>query len=77
MSEILLADAAPDAPRALAHERQPDRRVAVLVGLVVLAALVSCVWTPYDPTVVRPHDSLAGSSVAATCSVPTSSGATP
>jgi peptide/nickel transport system permease protein len=33
-----------------------------LVGLVLLAALVSLVWTPYDPTLVRPDDSLAGSS---------------
>jgi peptide/nickel transport system permease protein len=34
----------------------------VLVGLVVALALISFVWTPYDPTVVRPGDSLAGSS---------------
>jgi peptide/nickel transport system permease protein len=31
-----------------------------LVGLVVLAAALSYVWTPYDPTVVRPDDALAG-----------------
>ncbi|MFE6823616.1 ABC transporter permease [Streptomyces sp. NPDC057690] len=30
---------------------------AVLVGLLVLSALVSLVWTPYDPTLVRPQDS--------------------
>ncbi|KPI21925.1 ABC-type transporter, integral membrane subunit [Actinobacteria bacterium OK074] len=30
---------------------------AVLVGLLVLAALVSLVWTPYDPTLARPQDS--------------------
>jgi peptide/nickel transport system permease protein len=33
-----------------------------LVLLVVLAALVAYVWTPFDPTVVRPQDALAGSS---------------
>ncbi|MFH0178615.1 ABC transporter permease [Streptomyces cacaoi] len=29
---------------------------SVLVGLLVLSALVSLVWTPYDPTLVRPQD---------------------
>lgn len=28
-----------------------------LVGLLVLSALLSLVWTPYDPTLVRPQDS--------------------
>lgn len=31
---------------------------AVLVGLVVLMALASVVWTPYDPTRVRPDQTL-------------------
>ena len=59
MSQILLADA-PPSPRA--HWRISGSLIAggVLVGLVVLAALVSLVWTPYDPTIVRPQDSLAG-----------------
>ncbi|WP_030604469.1 ABC transporter permease [Streptomyces fulvoviolaceus] len=30
---------------------------SVLVGLLVLSALVSLVWTPYDPTLARPQDS--------------------
>lgn len=30
---------------------------SVLVGLLVLSALLSLVWTPYDPTLVRPQDS--------------------
>jgi peptide/nickel transport system permease protein len=61
VSEILLADAAPS-PRA--HWRTSGSLIAggTLVGVVVLAALVSWVWTPYDPTVVRADDSLAGSS---------------
>lgn len=33
---------------------------AVLVGLVVLAALVSFIWTPYDPTLVNGADRLQG-----------------
>ena len=33
-----------------------------LVLVVVVAALVAYVWTPFDPTVVRPQDALAGSS---------------
>jgi peptide/nickel transport system permease protein len=35
---------------------------AVIVGLVVLAALISLVWTPHDPLAVAPHDALRGSS---------------
>lgn len=34
----------------------------VLIGLVALAALVSFVWTPYDPTQAMPADRLQGSS---------------
>jgi peptide/nickel transport system permease protein len=59
--------------RVLAVETAPERRAhwrtsgslivgGALVGLVVLAALISYAWTPYDPTVIRPDDSLAGSS---------------
>jgi peptide/nickel transport system permease protein len=59
--------------RVIAVETAPERRAhwhtngslivgGALVGLVVLAALISYVWTPYDPTVIRPGDSLAGSS---------------
>lgn len=33
---------------------------AVLVGLVGLLALVSFVWTPYDPTAMHPADRLSG-----------------
>ncbi|MFC9842532.1 ABC transporter permease [Streptomyces sp. NPDC060223] len=29
----------------------------ILVGLLLLSALVSLVWTPYDPTLARPQDS--------------------
>ena len=36
----------------------------VLVGLVVLAALVSFVWTPYDPVQADPEARLAGPSAA-------------
>ncbi|WP_053386612.1 ABC transporter permease [Leucobacter japonicus] len=36
----------------------------VLIGLVALAALVSFVWTPYDPTQAMPADRLQGSSAA-------------
>lgn len=32
---------------------------AALVGLVVLAAVVSWFWTPYDPTAMHPQDRLA------------------
>lgn len=37
---------------------------AVLVGLGVLVALVSLVWTPHDPLAIHPFDRLAGSSLA-------------
>jgi peptide/nickel transport system permease protein len=59
MSEILLTDAPPN-PRA--HWRTNGSLIAggTLVGLVILAALVSWVWTPYDPTVIQPQDSLSG-----------------
>jgi peptide/nickel transport system permease protein len=61
MSQIVLSETAPEArPRW-----RTNGSLIVggsLVGLVVLAALVSFVWTPYDPTLVRPDDSLAGSS---------------
>jgi peptide/nickel transport system permease protein len=59
VSEILLADAP---PRPRAHWRTNGSLIVggALVGLVILAALVSWVWTPYDPTVIRPQDSLAG-----------------
>jgi len=52
------------APERRAHWRTSGSLYAggALVGLVVLAALVSYVWTPYDPAIVRPDDSLAGSS---------------
>ena len=61
MSELLLTEATPS---TRAHWRTSGSLIAggVLVLLVVLAALVSIVWTPYDPTLVRPDDSLAGSS---------------
>ena len=61
MSQILLADA-PPSPRA--HWRTSGSLLAgvILVGLVVVAALVSYVWTPHDPTIVQPDASLAGSS---------------
>lgn len=35
---------------------------AVIVGIVLLAALVSFVWTPYDPIQVSPAERLQGSS---------------
>jgi peptide/nickel transport system permease protein len=61
MSQLLVAERAPE-PRA--HWRTNGSLIAggALVALVVLAALVSIVWTPYDPTAIRPEDSLAGSS---------------
>jgi peptide/nickel transport system permease protein len=54
-------------PSALAVERRrrPGATLvlgAVLVLLVVLAALVSFVWTPYDPTLVDASSRLQGSS---------------
>lgn len=43
--------------------RRPSLSLVIggtLVGLVVVAALVSFVWTPYDPTVAVPTDRLQG-----------------
>ena len=34
----------------------PGRIGAVLVGIIVVAALVSLVWTPHDPTRVVPSE---------------------
>ena len=34
----------------------------IIVGVTVLAALVSLVWTPYDPLLATPAERLAGSS---------------
>ena len=61
MSELLLAETA---PQLRASRRTTASLIAggSLVGSIALAALVSYVWTPYDPTVVRPDDSLVGSS---------------
>jgi peptide/nickel transport system permease protein len=61
MSQLLAVETAPE---RRAHWRTNGSLIVgcALVGLVVLAALVSYVWTPYDPTVIRPDDSLAGSS---------------
>ncbi len=54
----------PDATLAPARglRRRPGATLVVgggLVGLVVLMALVSFLWTPYDPTLVNPADRLA------------------
>lgn len=35
---------------------------AVIVGVIALVAVVSFVWTPYDPLAMDPHHALAGSS---------------
>jgi peptide/nickel transport system permease protein len=61
MSQLLVAGTAPE---ARAQWRTSGSLIAggALVALVVLAALVSVVWTPHDPTAIRPEDSLAGSS---------------
>ena len=61
MNELLLAETA---PQIRASRRTTASLIAggFLVGSIALAALVSYVWTPYDPTVVRPDDSLVGSS---------------
>jgi peptide/nickel transport system permease protein len=61
MSQLLAVETAPE---RRAHWRTNGSLIVggALVGLVVLAALISYVWTPYDATVVRPDDSLAGSS---------------
>lgn len=58
------------APAAIAEEVLPGRRRrgvspslgvgAALIGLVVVTALVSFVWTPYDPTHVDPSARLLG-----------------
>ena len=37
---------------------------AVIVGLLVLAALISLIWTPYDPLAVAPRHALRSASVA-------------
>lgn len=52
-------------PLAPARRRRTSASLvvgAVLVGVVVLAALVSFVWTPHDPTRAVPADRLQGSS---------------
>ncbi|WP_336660918.1 ABC transporter permease [Leucobacter sp. USHLN153] len=36
----------------------------ILIGLVAIAAIVSFIWTPYDPTQAMPADRLEGSSLA-------------
>jgi peptide/nickel transport system permease protein len=61
MSQLLAVETAPE---RRAHWRTNGSLIVggALVGLVVLAALISYVWTPYDATVVRPDDSLADSS---------------
>jgi peptide/nickel transport system permease protein len=61
MSEALLLEA----PETRGRWRTDGSLIVggALVGLVVAAALVSYVWTPYDPTVVRPEDALAGNSL--------------
>jgi peptide/nickel transport system permease protein len=61
VSEIPLAL---PAPRPRAHWRTTGSLVVggALVALIVIAALVSLVWTPYDPALVRPDDALAGMS---------------
>ena len=61
MNELLLAESAPR-PRARRRTTGSLIAGAVLVASIVLTALISYVWTPYDPTVVRPDASLAGSS---------------
>ncbi|WP_024355635.1 ABC transporter permease [Leucobacter chironomi] len=66
------------APRtsAIAAPRTPRRRIGrrrlsptliaglVLVGIVAITALLSFVWTPYDPVQVNPADRLQGPSLA-------------
>lgn len=51
----------PDAP---SRRKLPIALIigAVLVGIVIAMALVSLVWTPYDPTRAMPSDRLQGSS---------------
>jgi peptide/nickel transport system permease protein len=59
MSEIPLAIAAAR-PRARWRTNGSLLVGGLLVSIVVVAALVSLVWTPYDPALVRPDDALAG-----------------
>jgi peptide/nickel transport system permease protein len=61
VSQLLLGESSPD---VRARWRTSGSLIAggVLVGLVVVAALVSYAWTPHDPTIVQPNASLAGSS---------------
>jgi peptide/nickel transport system permease protein len=61
VSEIPLALSA---PRPRARWRTTGSLIVggALVALIVVAALVSLVWTPYDPALVRPDDALAGMS---------------
>jgi peptide/nickel transport system permease protein len=62
MSELLLTR---DVPRARSRRRTDASLVVggVLVAIVILAALLSWVWTPFDPTLVNPNDTLSGSSL--------------
>ncbi|MCI9887523.1 ABC transporter permease [Micrococcales bacterium 31B] len=55
----------PHTPSAKTARRRVSASLAmggVLVGLVVVAALVSYVWTPFDPVQAYPTDRLVGSS---------------
>lgn len=59
----LTADPADTVAAPAARPRRRDRTFltgAVLVGIVVAAALVSLVWTPYDPLPVHAHERLTG-----------------
>lgn len=52
---------------AKSGRRKPSTTLVVgviLIGLVALAAVVSFVWTPYDPTQAMPADRLQGSTLA-------------
>lgn len=64
LPESLPASLGPPVER---HRRRVSPTLVVggaLVGVVILAALVSFVWTPYDPTRAYPADRLQGSSAA-------------